>query len=330
MQELHNLPSIEQMGLLLLLFEERNLTRAARKLGLSQPATSRLLAKLRDCFDDPLFVKTRAGMQPTPRAEALLPSVRQLLDGCAQLLEPQAFAPAELKRVFTIGTGDFGELGFLPKLIAKLEELAPHVDVVTRPLPVNLHAALASGELDLSVGVFDDMSQDLMRQHLFDDHFVCAVRSDHPELGSRITLQKFTALRHVLIAPYGEPGGAVDIALSALNLSRRVQVRLSSFIAAPLLVSQTNLVMTGPKQILEPLGKMLPLRLFAPPVELPGFSVYQVWHSRFQTDPAHAWFRGLIAQLSESTPDVPAVKPTPKKSRTKRKPHVRREEWRRS
>ena len=133
-----------------------------------------------------------------------------------------------------------------------------------------------------------------MRAHLFDDTFVCAVRAGHPTVKRTLSLERYVALSHVLIAPRGDPGSAVDTALAKLGLSRRIALRTHTFGAAPLIVAQTDYVLTGPRSMLVPMAERVGLRLFAPPFELPGFGVYSAWHPRVQHDPAHRWLRALL------------------------------------
>jgi DNA-binding transcriptional LysR family regulator len=141
-----------------------------------------------------------------------------------------------------------------------------------------------------------------VRQHLFDDRFVCAVRGDHPRVRGRLSLEAFLGLAHVQIAPAGDPGGPVDAALSERGHSRRVAVRTPSFLAAPLLVAQSDFVLTAPSLVLKALAAPLGLRLHSPPLELPGFRMFQAWHPRAQDDAAHRWFRALVAGVARKRP----------------------------
>ncbi len=160
----------------------------------------------------------------------------------------------------------------------------------------NVVPELESGRIDLVIVPQANLPEGLMVQPLFDDTFLCAVRRDHPEVRRKLTLERFLTLRHVQIAPQGRPGGPVDDALAARGKSRRVAVRTPSFLAAPLLVSRSDFILTAPRFVLEPLATPFGLRTFPLPVPVPGFRVASAWHPRAQEDPEHRWFRGLLAR----------------------------------
>ncbi len=294
----HDVPDLELLRVFDHLHRERHLTRAARKVGLSQPAMSRALGRLREELGDPLFVRGPRGMLPTPRAEQLAPDIRELLERARALVRPSELDPPSLERTFVIGSVDFLEADLMPRLAALLAREAPGVSITSRPLGADASEALASGQLDLAIGVRPTLPADAMTTHLFDDGFVCAVRGEHPTVKRSLTAPRFAALSHVLIAPRGEPGSPVDTALAALGLSRRIVVRTHTFLSAPLIVAQTDLVLTGPRRVLVPMAERYGLRLLAPPVELRSFAVHAAWHPRVQHDPAHAWFRGLVKRAA--------------------------------
>ena len=280
------------------LHRERHLTRAARGAGLSQPAMSRALGRLRELFDDDLFVRTPRGMLPTPRADALAPQIDAVLVQAEALVQPIAFDPARLSRRFVVATSDMFEGQLVPKLVDLLAAAAPGVDLMTRAFDASSAEALTSGRLDLFIGVRTVVPQNAIAAQLFEDDFVCAVRGDHPGVGRRLTLAKYCELPHLQIAPRGEPGGVVDTALDALGCSRRVVVRTYSFLSAPAIVAGSDLILTAPKRVLLPIAERFGLRLLAPPLELPGFSIWQAWHPRVHADPAHAWFRAQVAKAA--------------------------------
>ena len=280
------------------LHRERHLTRAARRAGLSQPAMSRALGRLRDAFGDPLFVRTPRGMLPTPRADELAPEVESILAAAGALVRPASFDPKTLARTFVIATSDMFEADLIPRLVEVLATAAPGVALTTRPIAEHADEALATGRLDLLIGVRGQVPPGAMASQLFEDGFLCAVRADHPGVGKRLTLARFCELPHLQIAPRGTPGGAVDGALDVLGLSRRIVVRTHNFLSSPAIVASSDLILTAPTRILRPLAGPFGLRLLPPPLELPTFTVWQTWHPRVQADPAHAWFRGLVARAA--------------------------------
>lgn len=263
---------------------------------------SRALGRLRDVFGDPLFVRTPRGMLPTPRAEELAPEVRDLLQRAAALARPAAFDPATLERSWVIATVDLLDVDVIPRLAAELARVSPRASITTRPLGRDTGDALASGRCDLAIGVRQTLPPEAMTTHLFDDSFVCAVRGGHPTVKRTLSLARFVALSHVLIAPSGEGGGAVDTALEQLGLTRRIAVRTHTFLSAPLIVARTDLVLTGPRSVLVPMAARYGLRLLAPPLTLPRFSVCAAWHPRVHSDQAHTWFRNLAKQAARLEP----------------------------
>lgn len=296
-------PDLELLRCFVHLHRERHLTRAARHAGLSQPAMSRALGRLRTAFGDPLFVRGPRGMVPTPRAELLAPQVHAVLEAAGALARPASFDPARLVRTFVIGTTDMFEADLTPRLVAALATTAPDVSIAMRPIGERGTDGLASGHFDLLVGVRASIPNDAMGAQLYDDGFVCAVRADHPRVGNRLTLARFVELPHLLIAPRGDRGGTVDTALDELGLSRRIVVRTYGFLSAPAIVASSDLILTGPTRVLRPLAAPFRLKLLAPPVELPRFSIWQAWHPRVQHDPAHVWFRALVADAARAPRD---------------------------
>jgi DNA-binding transcriptional LysR family regulator len=280
------------------LHREQHLTRAARLLGLSQPAVSRALVRLREALGDPLFVRAPRGVVPTPRADALVTEVREILRRADALARPAAFDPLALERTFVFASVDFLEGDLLPRLAAIFAVEAPRVPITSRPLGPDVTEGLLTGRYDLAIGVRSTLPSDAMTTHLFDDRFVCVVRRDHPRVKRKLTLEQFAALSHVLISPRGEPGSPVDDALEARGLHRHVAVRTHTFFSAPRIVRHTDLVLTGPARVLEPLAADDGLVVLPPPLPVRGFGVFMAWHPRVQTDPAHSWLRSVIKRAA--------------------------------
>lgn len=295
MHQMDDFPSLELLRCFAELHRERHLTRAARRVRLSQPAMSRALGRLREVFGDELFVRTPRGMLPTSRADAIAPQIEAVLAAASALVQPVALDPSRLARQFTIAMADMYEAYLVPPLAEALAKASPSVSLVTRPVNDQTPDALVAGRIDLLIGVAAVLPADTMRTKLFDDDFVCVVRADHPEVGKRLSLEKYCELSHVQIAPRGEAGGAVDTMLAARGLARRVVVRTHGFLSAPAIVASSDLVLTGPSRVLRPFAGRFGLRLLDPPLQLPGFSTWLGWHPRVHADPAHAWFRGQVA-----------------------------------
>ena len=282
------------------LVSEGNVTRAAERVGLTQPAMSHALARLRKLIGDPLFVRTSLGMSPTPRALELVVPVRRALGEIDRALrEPPAFDPGTAHRSFTLAAVDFGSLVVLPPLLARLRKVAPGVDLLVRQLRNDaIERQLAEDEVDVAIGVLhDDAPPWMIQRRLFEDRFVCIVRTDHPTARGPLTLDEFVALDHALIAPRGKRGGYVDRELTRLGKKRRVVATVPQFLVAPMLIAESDLVLTLPERVARSFASMLPLRVLPPPMELGTFSVSAYWHERQANDPAHAWLRGVVSEV---------------------------------
>lgn len=311
------------------LLEERSVSRAAGRIGLSQSATSHALARLRELVGDPLFVRTPAGLAPTARAEAMAATLAGGLAALEQaLLAPPAFDPATARRTFQLGASDYVEHLLLPPLLARLAEVAPGFDVWTRPSPADPTAALAQGSLDLVLvpRTAPERAEGLRSVELWDDHFVGVARRGHPLARPPITVEAFAAARHVFIAPGGRPGGVVDEALARGGRARRIAFTTRNFLVGPEVVARTDLVITLAARIAWAFARTLPLVLFEPPLPLPGFRIAAFWHDRHDADPAHRFLRDEIARVSRALSDAApprAASPPPPRSRRPRAPTAR-------
>jgi DNA-binding transcriptional LysR family regulator len=290
------------VGVLRALLEERSVSRAARRLRLSQSATSHALARLREVLGDPLFVRTRAGLVPTARAEGMTVAVRSSLDALEEtLFSPAPFNPGTVNRTFHFRPSDYVEYLLIPRLIERLAEVAPGVDLFARSTATEPVLALDLGELDFLIQPpgMGERTQELHKQTLWDEHFVGIARRGHPLTRGRMTLERFARAKHALVAPRGQPGGGrIDEALREHGLERRVVFTTPSFLAAPHVVAATDVVMLLPARLATALAEQLGLATFDPPVEIPGFEMAMFWHDRHDSDPAHAFVRGEIAHVA--------------------------------
>ncbi len=280
------------------LLETRSVTRAARQLGLSQPATSHALSRLRAALGDPLLVRSSGAFVLTEHAERLKTPVKEALERAAAVLSrPEPVSPAKVVRTFVLNLADYSELTLLPKLTERLAREAPGVSIACRSQITEAHDGLAAGA-DVWIGVNPGAHSGLMAQKLFADGYQCAVRPGHPlTRKKKVTLADFIGFKHVQIAPGGQPGGPLDEALAARGLSRDVALRMSHFLVAPLLVARTDLVLTAPRRLLDAFMSMVALEAFDPPLHVPGFTLQQAWLAKVHADPTHRWFRGLIKDV---------------------------------
>jgi DNA-binding transcriptional LysR family regulator len=292
-------PDLHLLRLFEVLYRERHLTRAAVVAGRSQPAMSRDLGRLREVFGDPLFVRSARGMVPTARADTLAPEIAGLLAQARALVAPARFDPRTLRRTFVIAASDLFEFEFTARLVRLTGELAPGVDLVVQAVGPDVAQRMASGQVDILVSPHAILPHGVTSRFLFEDVFVSAVREGHPRVKKVLSLELFTELAHIQIAPSGRSGGPVDDALTALGLARRVAIRTPSFLTAPLLVAGSDLLLTAPSRMLVPLAERFRLRIFPPPIEVQGFRAHMAWHARAQHDEAHRFFRGLVAGIAK-------------------------------
>ena len=307
MYELH-LRSLDLNLILALdaLLEERNVTRAAARVGITQSAMSHALARLRTLTGDALLVRTASGMVTTARAEELGPPIRRALEGVATALRPpQAFDPKTAERRIRIGTGDYGEIVLLPRLLKRLAKEAPRVDLRVVFQSDNLAGVLRSGDVDLLLRpVFAaDLGPGMYSRELFDERFVCVVRRGHPLASKRLTLTRYIAASHALISPAGKEGSQTDDALARMGVSRRVALTVPHFLVAPHIVAQSDLVLTLAARVANMLAAPLGLVILEPPPELrlDGFTMSAVWHERTHADPAQRWMREVIAEIAKDS-----------------------------
>jgi DNA-binding transcriptional LysR family regulator len=273
--------------------------KAAALVGLSKPAASHALARIREQTGDPILVRAGRRWVLTQRATALAPRIRAALAEAQSVLSPdRPFDAKELRREFRIHATDqmLSLLGLA--LGHAVSDAAPHVGLRFLPLEPDEAHALRT-DVDLALGVFHDLPPELRVQKLFDDTFACAVRVGHPKVKGKLTLDTYLALRHVVVAPRGGPGSVVDDALAERGLARRA-VRWVPYSASALeMVSASDCIATLSEQLARRLAPRYALQVLAPPLPLPTCAGSQVWHSRLDADPAHGWLRRLVSRIAQ-------------------------------
>lgn len=286
------------------ILETRSVTIAASALGLTQSAVSNQLAKLRDAFDDPLFVRTSEGMAPTPRALAIADPIRKSLVAIRFCIEEQlGFDPAASDRTFRIFMSDVGQMVFLPRLLERLSKVAPLVNIDTVQVPASRmrDMALESGEVDLAMGYFENFDGAYRQQMLFEERYVGMVRRSHPRIRDALTLDLFLATPQLVYQPrgggHGQQESAVDRAFAEAGVPRRVAVRAAHAMGVTYILSTTDLLVVVPSRLAAACRELADVSVLDLPVEIPKFQVRQHWHERFQQDPGNRWLRGCVADL---------------------------------
>lgn len=284
------------------LARNQNVSRSAHELHLTQSAVSHALARLREMFGDPLFVRGPRGVLPTSRALALEKSIRNILADTELLLKVSGFDPATHVETFNIITTDYFEVVALPKLIGVLARLAPGISVVSRPTPDSLPATqLEAGTTDVAIaGFYGTPPAGFFQQKLFSDEFVVLARKKHPRIDKTLSLERYLKEDHIRIALHGDLKGELDRYLDKKKMSRKVVAGLSNFTSPSWILAETDLLLTAPKKLAERYAEYLPVRLFPSPIELKPLSVMQVWHARTKDDPFRKWMRLQIKNLFET------------------------------
>jgi DNA-binding transcriptional LysR family regulator len=296
---------------LLLVFEAllqtKNVTQAGAMVGISQPATSFALSKLRILLNDPLFVRTPQGMQPTPQAVLLAKPVQQALNIIRNdVLQRPTFDLTTTERRFTLAMTDVAEMVFLPRVLRLLREQAPRANLKTVIMPSTaLETALETGAVDLAVGLFPDLKRaSFYQQRLFQHPFVCIVRADHPTIGRKMTLQQFLAASHAVIEAEGRTYEIFEQVLARRGLKRRVALSIPHFLSIPMVIADSDLIVTVPHVLAQVFARSTNIRLVAPPIKVGNYDVRQYWHERFHKDPTNRWLRTALAERFRGGPDL--------------------------
>lgn len=281
--------------------ETRNVSRAAERLGVSQPRVSTALARLREYFNDPLFVRTARGMEPTPRTLALVPAAREALARIERgMLDRQHFDPSTSSETFSIALSDVGEIVFLPRLLQAFAQQAPNANL--RSVSAShghVGRGLEAGEIDLAIGYFPDLrGNNFFQQRLFSHRFICLMRRDHPFAREPLTLERFLACGHAVVRAEGRSQEILENHLDRERVRRRAVLETPHFMSLPFILSRTDLIATVPHAIgFAYVAEHASITLAEPPLALPRFDLKQHWHRKFHNDARTKWLRGVVAAL---------------------------------
>jgi DNA-binding transcriptional LysR family regulator len=282
------------------LLSEGSVSKAAERLGLSESAMSRTLARLRETTGDELLVRAGRAMVPTPRAQALRDRVKTLVEEAGAVLQPAGpdLDLGALKRLFTVRANDGFTEAFAHLLVARTAREAPGVRLRFAPKPDKDVRPLREGLIDLDVGVLGETGPEVRVQALYSDRFIAAVRRGHPLLaGGEITAERYAACDHVVTSRRGRITGPVDDALAAAGLARNVAVIVPSFGTALSTAAATDMVALIPASYFEHMRANDTLRSFELPVSTQDITISQMWHPRLDRDPAHRWLRGVVLEV---------------------------------
>jgi DNA-binding transcriptional LysR family regulator len=290
---------LNQLVLFQQLMVERRVSKVAEKLGLTQPAVSNTLAKLRRQFGDELFVRTPTGMMPTPFAEQLAEPIGYALGMIHSGLNQQSrFDPASVKRSVTIGMTDIGEIVFLPALVERLRQEAPGVSLSTvRTTATNLRDDMEAGKVDLAIGPLPQLKSGFFQRRLFRQRYVCLFRKDHALDRKRLTLADFKAADHLVIVSAGTGHGKVDELIRRAGVERTMRLTIPHFVSVGHILRRSDMVATVTERLAESLAEPFDLTFRPHPIDLPEIAINVFWHAKVHRSPVHQWLRGVVFEL---------------------------------
>jgi DNA-binding transcriptional LysR family regulator len=304
-------PDLNLLPIAIALYDELNVSRAARQLGMSQPAVSRALRRLRETFDDPLFVRGPSGIVPTPRAHEIVRAARSHLQHLREgLLKGERFDPATSTRPIVLGLSDVAEMAFLPSILDHLRVHAPKCPVSTVTVPdAQLADGLEKGDVDVAAGFFPALAQRNFRQRRLTRHgFACLMRAGHPLWRSRLTVSAYLAAEHIVIRRSGRSQEVLERFIERRKMRRKVAMYTSNVLSVPFIVMDTQLVATLPYAVVTRFVTLTShLAAALPPFDI-AYDLKLHWHRRFDNDPRSIWLREQLAAVFK---DHQWLQPTP-------------------
>ncbi len=277
------------------IYQQRNLTRAAEVLCITQPAVSNALSRLRTSLDDPLFVRTSQGMSPTPLAENIVGRVQEALQLLnSSVSEGELFNPQETDKVFRLSMNDMAEAMILPALLERLQTVAPNIGIESYYVPrENAERELSAGTLDFAFDAPLISGAQICTKPMVRQRYACVVRHDHPQVGDSLTLDDYLALDHIQVSSRRKGASYVDMSLNRLGRQRRVKTRVQHYQVAPLLVGQTDLALTIPMSM----ARKYDLKVLELPFNLPPLDLHLYWHTSSDHDKASQFMRQLLEEI---------------------------------
>ncbi len=282
----------------LAIYETGSLSKSSTQLALSQPGVSLALRRLKDHYEDPLFVRTPQGMEPTAFAQAVFPSIQHSAERLRASLSFQLnFNPMASERVFRLAMSEFGQLIWLPLLLQRIVSEAPGVTLDISGVTPNIERELSGGVVDLALGITTNIKENLFQQQLASSTFTGLISKEHPDIGDDISRQDYEGAKHLTVTNQTTGFYWVNKHLEALGIRRKIATNLSSFTAIAAILMRTNYFMTTPVQVADMVMRHGYLKKVRLPFEIPPMKFMQHWHSRQNADPGNQWLRTLIASL---------------------------------
>ncbi|WP_310416830.1 LysR family transcriptional regulator [Chamaesiphon sp. OTE_8_metabat_110] len=280
------------------LIAERSVSNTAKKLHLSQPATSAALKRLRVALDDRILVRDGLQMVLTPRAEELFAPLTAILGEIDRTLTAsEIFNPAKVERTMRIATNDYGAFILIPPLMNRLQSIAPNIDVEVWEIGRDAIAALKEGKIDLAICDGWTLKQCQCTEVLFSETFTCLARAEHPRIQGELTIDRYLAEEHILVSPRGRVRGHVDAVLARQGWERRVRLTLPHVLAVPAAVSATDCIVTIASRIAHQLAASYDLQILSPPIDVGDFQVAMAWRSALTNDLAIQWLQGELRSI---------------------------------
>lgn len=287
------------------LLDERHVSRAAEITGMSQPAMSRALQRLRAMFADPLLVKSEQGYELTPRAVSIDLALRQILADIQYLIAPPTFDPALARGDIRIVALDYELVVLLPRIVARVQKEAPGIRIWTFAPKMNASEGLdftplINGDVHLILTAFKKTHSGLYQQRLLDENNICITAADHPDARQQLSEERFMRRKHAWVNIIGPDPGLIDQTLAAHGLSRDITVYVPSFMVAAYTVATTELMSILPTRVIAPFEKKSLIATMEVPFDFPAYTIYQYWHERYNKDPQHIWFRKLVLDVART------------------------------
>jgi DNA-binding transcriptional LysR family regulator len=284
---------LKQIELIAAMGENRTLSAAAVAVDLSQSAASHALAKLRRELGDPLYVRTSAGMQLTPRGQTVARAARLSLLTLREGIEPFGhFDPQRSERSFTLFMSDIGQTVFLPPLLTHLSAQASPISLRVSPIPPQQPGGpLESGDVDLAIGFFTNLDAGFRQRYLFTERYVCVARTGHPAFSRGMSLEAFHSVPHAITTSSGQGHQRLERILRQEPMRGRVMLEVPHFLVLPFVIAKSDLMVIMPRQLAEAFAGLAPILIMDPPIWLPTYDIRIYWHERFHADPANRWLR---------------------------------------